>query len=43
MALYQVKENGGAAQPMLRLSGVVDSCSTVSVRVNIKDITAKSR
>ena len=42
MPLYQVKENDGPAQPVLRLSGAVD-CSTVSVRVNVRDITARSR
>ena len=40
--LYQVKENGGPAQPVLQLSGAVDCCSTISVWVNIKDMTAKS-
>ena len=42
MPLYNVKENNGPVQPVLHLSGAVDCCSTISVRVNINDMTAKS-
>ena len=42
MPLYQVKEDNGLVQPVLHLSRAVHCCSTISVRVNIKDKTAES-
>ena len=40
MQSYQVLEGNGPAQPVLRLSHVVDCCSTISVWVQVEEIDA---